>query len=124
MMAQTTAGGSERLPPPSRRLALAQAALDAALGVPGVRGTDAGPFGVYMTAAAGQRLPGIVCAATRDGGYEVSIRLVADMVELPALGKRVMSAVRRAARTTGVSLDEVSVHFADISAPGVADAGD
>ena len=68
---------------------LARLARDAALRVPGVIGTDAGPSGVVITEGAQQRLEGVLCVATKDGGYDVTLRLVCGLVPLLALGDAV-----------------------------------
>ncbi|MFZ0040601.1 MAG: hypothetical protein WAK93_04785 [Solirubrobacteraceae bacterium] len=98
----------------SGRLRLARVAHDAALGVPGVLNTDAGPLGLRVTAAAGQRVPGVVCAASGEDGYEVSLSLIAELVPLPQLGDRVAAAVRHAASAAGVPLGRVLVNFVGV----------
>lgn len=98
----------------SDRLRLARAALEATLRVPGVVGTDAGPAGLHVTTNHGERLEGIICAAASDGGYDISLRLIAGLVALPALSDRITSAVRRAATSIGVLCDNVTVHVADV----------
>lgn len=101
----------------SERVRLARAARQAALTVRGVRALDTGPAGTFMTAAGGgERLEGVTCIAAPEGGYEVSLRLVADLVALPPLGQRVHAAVVRVASFAGISLADVSVHFADLEA--------
>jgi hypothetical protein len=103
--------------PESERVRLARAARQAALTVRGVRGVDAGPVGLFFTGAGdGERLDGVTCIASRDGGYEVSLRLVAGLVSLYPLGERIRAAVVRVASFAGIPLSDVSVHFADISA--------
>lgn len=103
----------------SDRVALARTARRAALSVPGVRGTDAGPAGTFVTGAGdGERLEGIACAAAPEGGYEVSLRLTADLVALYPLGERVRAAVRGVANHAGIKLASVSVHFADLAVEG------
>lgn len=101
-------------PPPagSERVRLARLARDAALRVPGVVGTDTGVNGVFVTVGGGERLEGVICAATTDGGYELSLRLVCELVPLVALGERVKAAVQRAATLVGIGVDSVSVHVA------------
>jgi hypothetical protein len=100
----------------SDRVRLARAARQAALTVRGVRGVDAGPAGLFFTGAGdGERLDGVTCIAAPDGGYEVSLRLVAGLVALYPLGERVRAAVVRVASFAGISLADVSVHFADVS---------
>lgn len=101
----------------SERVRLARAARQAALTVRGVRGMDAGPAGTFVTGAGdGERLDGVTCIAAPEGGYEVSLRLVASLVPLHPLAERVQAAVLRVASFAGVQLAGVSVHFADLSA--------
>jgi hypothetical protein len=103
----------------SDRVRLARAARWAVLSVPGVRGTDAGPAGMFVTGAGdGERLEGITCVAAPEGGYEVSLRLTAALVALYPLGERVRAAVREVASQAGVELATVSVHFADLAVGG------
>lgn len=101
---------------PSERMRLIRAARDAMLQVPGVFATDTGPVGLYMTAVAGERFEGIICAAANDGGYDISVRLIAGLVPLPDLSERIAAAVGRAAARVGVSCSSVSVHFSDLRA--------
>jgi uncharacterized alkaline shock family protein YloU len=78
-------------------------------------------LGLYLTAGGGQRLEGVVCVATKEGGYEISLRLIADLVPLPALSQRVQAAVRRAARTAGLALSSVSVEITGVATPAETD---
>ncbi len=101
----------------SERARLASAALEAALAVPGVAGTDAGPLGVHVTGAGhGKRLEGVICAAT-DGGYAVSLRLICEAVSLHPLGDEIRTAVERSvtAALPGTALESVSIAFVDLS---------
>jgi hypothetical protein len=78
---------------------------------------DAGPGQTFMTGAGdGERLDGVTCIAAPEGGYEVSLRLVAGLVALRPLGERVQAAVVRVARFAGIELAGVRVHFADLTA--------
>jgi hypothetical protein len=100
----------------SDRVRLARAARQAALTVRGVRAMDAGPAGTFMTGVGdGERLPGVTCVAAPEGGYEVSLRLVAGLVALRPLGERVRAAVVRVASFAGIELAGVTVHFVDLS---------
>ncbi len=101
----------------SERFRLARLARDAALRVPGVVGTDTGPVSLFITVGGGERLEGVICAATRDGGYEVSLRLVCDLVPLLALGEQVKGAVTQTAIRAGIALDIVDVHIASLAGP-------
>ena len=94
---------------------MARAARQAALTVRGVRGMDAGPARLFFTAAGdGERLEGVTCIAAPEGGYEVSLRLVAGLVALDPLSQRVQAAVIRVASFAGIELASVHVHFADL----------
>ncbi len=113
----TPSGAPERAD--SDRVRLARAARDAALRVPGVVGTDAGPLGAFLTAAGdGERLEGVVCIASSSGAYDVSLRLSCGLVPLQPLSERVRAAVGLAAARTGVELASVSVHFASLLVAG------
>jgi hypothetical protein len=98
----------------SDRVRLARLARDAALRVPGVAGTDAGRTGRFVTVGDGQHLPGVLCVAGT-GGYDVSLRLVCELVPLAELGERVRAAVRRSA--AGLPLESVSIHVAGLVGP-------
>ena len=101
----------------SERVRLARAARQAALAVRGVRAMDAGPAGTFVTGAGdGERLVGVTSIAAREGGYEVSLSLVAGLVALEPLAERVRAAVVRVASFAGIELASVSVHFADVAA--------
>jgi hypothetical protein len=103
----------------SDRLRLARAARAAMLAVPGVITADSGPAGLHVTTASGERLEGIICAATSDGGYDISVRLIADLVALPDLSDRVTAAINRAAARVEVPCSSVAVHVADVEPGGV-----
>jgi hypothetical protein len=101
----------------SERVRLARAARQAALTVRGVRALDAGPAGTFVTGAShGERLDGVTCIAAPEGGYEVSLRLIAGLVPLHPLAERVRAAVVRVASFAVIELVSVSVHFADLAA--------
>jgi hypothetical protein len=105
----------------SDRVRLARAARQAALTIRGVRAMDGGPAGMFMTGAGdGERLEGVTCIAAPGGGYEVSLRLVADLVTLYPLGERVRAAVIRVADFAGIRPVTVSVHFADVAGKELA----
>jgi hypothetical protein len=107
----------EPAPIESDRVRLARAARQAALAIPGVRGTDSGAAGTFMTGAGdGERLEGVTCVAAPQGGYEVSLRLIAGLVALHPLGERVQASVVRVANYAAIELAGVSVHFADLAA--------
>lgn len=99
----------------SERFRLARLAREAALRVPGVAGTDTGAMGLFVTVGEGQRLEGVICAATRDDGYEVCLRLVCELVPLPSLGEQVKTAVTRSAALAEIALESVSVTVAAVT---------
>ncbi len=103
------------MPVESERFCLARLARDAALRVPGVTGTDTGPIGAFITVSGGERLEGVMCVATRDGGYEVTLRLVCELVPLLEVGERVKDAVQRTAALAEIALQSVSVHVAALA---------
>ena len=102
----------------SMRLRLAALARAAALATPGVIGLDAGRTGMRMTASAGLRVDGVVCVALPDGRYQVSVHLVAAMVELHALADAVRARVERDVASAGLSdrLGPVDVAVEDVQA--------
>ena len=98
----------------SERFRLAQSARDAALSVPGVAGTNAGSLGLFVTAEDKQSVDGVVCAASAEGGYDISLRLICELVPLQGLGERVRREVRRAALASGTRAHSIDVHIVDI----------
>lgn len=101
-------------PSVSERFRLATLAREAALLVPGVVDTDSGPLGLFVSVGGGRRLEGVVCSATKSGGYDVSLRLTCRMVPLLPLGEQVRAAVQSAALAAGTQLERVTVHVGDI----------
>jgi hypothetical protein len=73
-----------------------------------------------ITEGAQQRLEGVLCVATKDGGYDVTLRLVCGLVPLHALGDAVQAAVRRAAGLAALPVDSVDVQVAAVAEPGEA----
>ena len=103
---------------PSPRLRLARAARDTALRVPGVLAVGCGADGRFAVVSADERIDGVLCVATADGGYDVALRLVCALVPLIELGERVRAKVRATASAEGLPLATVSVHVAGVAAPG------
>ena len=104
--------------PGSRRLDVAELALEAALGVPAVHAGEAGPDGLRVTSVPPDRvLRGVSAIAQADGRYSVDLRLVAGLVPLLALGEEVRRRVRRAAAEAGLAdyVGEVNVEFSGVS---------
>jgi uncharacterized alkaline shock family protein YloU len=108
----------ERPTAQSPRLRLARLARHAALGVPGVTGTDSGPGGIFVTVSGDERLEGVTCVATKGGGYEVSLQLICALVPLPALADRVRGAVASMAARAGLPVSSVSVRVVAVTEPG------
>ncbi len=103
----------------SDRVRLAGVALTAALGVPGVLAAQTDPLGTRVTeTSAGERLEGVSCVAAPAGGYDVSLRLICGLVALQTLGERIRAAVMRAGVIAGITVQSVSVHFAELAVEG------
>jgi hypothetical protein len=103
-------------PPPSTRLQLARVALDAALTVAGVVGTARALESA--TATARDRVPGVVVVALKDGRYDVTLHVIAEVVPLHDLADRIRERVVRAATVAGLgpALGPVTVVFEDVVA--------
>lgn len=102
----------------SERVRVASAALEAALAVPGVAGADAGPLGAHVTGVGGgERLEGVICAATEGGGYALSLRLICEAVPLHPLADEIREAVEASAADAGASRapETVSIAFVDLA---------
>ena len=102
----------------SVRLRLAAVARAAALATRGVVGLDAGRAGMRMTGSAGLRVDGVVCVALPDGRYQLSVHLVAAMVELHPLADAVRARIERDAAVAGLAdrLGPVDVAVEDVQA--------
>ncbi|HLI61547.1 MAG TPA: hypothetical protein VKV21_17970 [Solirubrobacteraceae bacterium] len=115
---QPTPGAPIERPAPGARIALAALARDVALTVNGVAGLDDGPAGLFVTAGGGERIGGVRCVAAPEGGYEVSLRLVCELVPLLDLADRVRAAVTEAARAAELRLASVTITIADVVEEG------
>lgn len=102
----------------SERFRLARLARDAALRIPAVTRTDTGPIGTFITVGGGERVDGVLCVGTKDGGYEVSMRLICRPVPLEALVEQIRAAVTRGAQLAEIPLDSVNVHIAGLTETG------
>ncbi len=109
--------GTSRPAVESPRVRLARLALDAARAVPGVADTDAGPTGLFFTAGGGERLNGVTCAVAPEGGYDVSLRLVCELVPLPVLAERVRLAVLSVGAQAGIAVQSVNVAITGVLDP-------
>jgi hypothetical protein len=96
---------------------LAQLAHDAALRVSGVIRTDVGPAGLFVSVGNGRRVEGVICAADRDGGYEVSLRLVCALMPLQPIAEQVRAAVTAAGSVVAMRVTSVNVAVADVAGP-------
>lgn len=104
-----------RLGEPSPRVRLAQLARETALATPGVVELDSGPTGTAATVGGGTRVAGVTCAVAPDGGYDVSLRLVCALVDLPALAQRVRAAIgEAAAAVAGPRPSTISIEIVDV----------
>ena len=110
----TSRRSTGRVPPESERFRLARLARDAALRTPGVAATDIGPTGTFITVAGSDRVEGVICVATTNGGYEVTLRLVCQLVPLPQLGEQIKAAIATAAAIARIQVDSVGVHVAGL----------
>ena len=104
----------------SPRLRLARLARDTTLRVGGVLALDTGGDGRFAVVSGEERIDGLLCTATPEGGYDVALRVVCALVPLGALGERVREAVRETATAAGLPLATVSVHVTDVAAVGTS----
>jgi hypothetical protein len=103
---------------PSDRVRVAQIARETALGVPGVVDLDSGPAGLCTTVGGGVRVVGVSSSAAPEGGFDLSLRLVCELVALRPLADRVRAAIRTAAIDAGLPTQKVAILVAEISDPG------
>ena len=104
-------------PPGSSRVQLAEVALRAACGVPGVLSGEAGPGGLLVTEGpGGELLTGVRVVAEPGGRYSVELGLRSGLVPLHPLGEAVRGALTGAAGAAGLErqLGTVSVAVLDI----------
>lgn len=104
----------------SVRVRLARAALQAALAVPGVLGSDPGQNEVRLTDdPSSGLLVGVSVTAQADDRYTVDLALIADMVPLPELAEQVRTRVQERARRQRLkdALGSINVEFASVVTP-------
>ncbi|MDQ2894407.1 MAG: hypothetical protein M3Y09_01970 [Actinomycetota bacterium] len=70
---------------------------------------------MFVTVDGGKRLEGVLCVVTKDGHYEVTLRLICRLVPLRELSEQVKAAVRRTADVSGLPVESVSVHVAELA---------
>ena len=100
---------------PSERVRLAALARDTALAVPGVAGLDAGPTGLFATVGAGIPVAGVRCLAAPEGGYDLSLRLVCELVPLRPVADHVRAAIEAAAARERLTVQSVTIVVADVA---------
>ena len=107
---------------PSDRVRAAQLTRAAALAEPGVVDLDAGVAGRFATIGGGTRVTGVTAAAAPEGGYDVAVRLVCEMVKLHPLADRVRTAIETEAHFHKLELASLDIEIVDVveSATGVA----
>jgi hypothetical protein len=104
----------------SARLQLAALARETALAVPGVAELDPGTPRTYFTAGAGEIVWGVNCVAAPEGGYDLTLHLVCELVPLRPLGDRVRAAVAAAASGAEMIAQTVTIRITDVVDPAVA----
>jgi hypothetical protein len=102
---------------PSDRVRIAQIARETALAMPDVVDLDPGFGGRFVTVGGGIRVDGVVSVVAPEGGYDVSLRLVSEMVALHPLGDRVRAAIHTAAVDAGLVVASVSILIVEIAEP-------
>jgi hypothetical protein len=101
----------------SDRLRLATLARDTALTVPGVHALDPGPARAFVTAGAGEIVGGVNCVVAPQGGFDLSLQLVCELVPLHPLGDRVRAAIEAAASDEQLIAQTVTIRITDVVAP-------
>ena len=116
---------SAPLPPPSERVRLARAALDACLTLDGVAGGHPGKSRMRFTASGTERIVGVVAVPGPDGRFALSLHLVVHPVPLQPLAADVRRAVAVAAASQGLRdrLRTVDVTFEDLAEPAPGSGG-
>jgi hypothetical protein len=104
---------------PSDRVRLAQVAREVALAAAGVADLDAGPAGTFCTAGAAHRVAGVTCTASPDGGFDLSLRLVCELVPLHAVANRVRRRIQTAAGHQQLEVASITILIANVVEPGV-----
>lgn len=105
---------------PTPRIRLARAALDAALGVPGVTRAVGGAG--HVTWDGQVTLEGVLVVAAGPGVYDVSLRLATAPKPLHPIAQGVREAVEKAAERIDARPGRIDVTFADLDALGEAGA--
>jgi len=112
------------LPPPSDRVRLARAALEACLRLDGVADGHPGRTRMRFTMNGTERMVGIV-ASPADGRFDLSLHLVAHPVPLHPLATDIRRAVGVAAASESLEdrLGAVDVTFEDLAEPDIGSGG-
>ena len=127
MAGQPQLGGEQLapLPPPSERVRLARAVLDACLGLDGVADGHPGRTRMRFTMSGAERLVGVVAIPGSDGRFALSLHLVVHPVPLQPLAGDIRRAVGVAAASEGLQhrLGTVDVTFEDLAEPAAGSGG-
>ena len=99
---------------PTPRIRLARAALEAALGVPGVTRAVGGAG--HVTWDGQVTLEGVLVVAAGPGVYDVSLRLATAPLPLHPIALAVRDAVEKAAERIEARPGRIDVTFADLDA--------
>ena len=105
---------------PSDRVRVAQIARETALSLPEVADLDSGLAGSFCTAGGGVHVSGVTSAVAPEGGYDVALRLVCELVELRPLADRVRRAIVSEAAQAGVLVLTVTLDIVQIVDPSAA----
>jgi hypothetical protein len=92
-------------------------ARDVAMRTRGVVRTDVGPGGLFVSVGDGQRVDGVTCVASTDGGYEISLRLVCALMPLEPIAEQVRTVVGAKAAMAGIQVTRVDVQVVDVAGP-------
>ena len=103
---------------PSDRVRTAQIARETTLAMADVVDLDSGPGGRFATVGGGTRIAGVTSVVAPEGGYDVSLRLVCEMVALSPLTDRVRAAIHAAAVDAGLMVASVTILVVEIAEPG------
>ena len=112
-------------PPPSERVRLARAALEACLALDGVAEGHPGRTRMRFTMSGTERMVGVVAAPGPDGRFDLGLHLVAHPVPLHPLAGDIRRSVSAAAAAEGLRdlLGTVDVTFEDLAEPALVSGG-
>jgi hypothetical protein len=96
---------------------LARMAHEVAMRTRGVVRTDGGPGGRFVSVGDGERVEGVTCVASTDGGYEISLRLVCALMPLEPIAEQVRTVIGAQAAVAGIHVTGVDVQVVDVAGP-------